>query len=79
MNEQWLEELPKVLWAHRTTKRRPTMQTPFKLMFGSEAIIPTEVGLPTLKMDIAELTSENELQLAQNLDLIKETRDIAAL
>ena len=48
-------------------------------MFGFEAIIPTEVGLPTLKMDIAELTSENELQLAQNLDLIKETRDIAAL
>ena len=61
---KWLEELPKVLWAHRKTEQRPTGQTPFKLIFGSEAIILIEVRLPTLKTDTVELTSENEMQLA---------------
>ena len=39
----WLDELPGVLWAYRTTVRTPTGETPFKLAYGSEAVIPTEV------------------------------------
>ena len=39
----WLDELPGVLWAYRTTVRTPTGETPFKLAYGSEAIIPVEV------------------------------------
>jgi len=35
-----LEELPGVLWAYWTTTRTPTGETPFKLVFGIEAIIP---------------------------------------
>nr|XP_023888564.1 uncharacterized protein LOC112000644 [Quercus suber] len=41
----WAEELPKVLWAYRTTPRRSTEETPFSLAYGVEAVVPTEVSL----------------------------------
>ena len=39
----WLDELPGVLWAYRITVRTPIGETPFKLAYGSEAVIPAEV------------------------------------
>ena len=56
----WLEELPKVLWAQRTTKKRVTDESPFALVFGTEAILPTEAGLPTLTTLFAENVEENQ-------------------
>ena len=41
----WPDELPSVLWAYRTTVRTPTGETPFKLAYGSEAIIPAKVHM----------------------------------
>ena len=43
--EIWPDELPGVLWAYRTTVRTPTGETPFKLAYGSEAVIPAEVHM----------------------------------
>ena len=43
----WLEELPSILWAYRTTVRAPTGERPFRLTYESEAIIQAEVGLIT--------------------------------
>ena len=45
----WIDELPRVLWAYRTTKRTATGETPFAMAFGVEAVIPVEVGLPSLR------------------------------
>ena len=45
----WPEELLMVLWAYRTTVRAPIGETPFKLAFGTEAIIPVEVGVSSLR------------------------------
>ena len=47
---KWVEELPGVLWAYRTTPGRPTGNTPFSLAYGMDAVIPTEIGLPTIRM-----------------------------
>ena len=56
----WVEELPKVLWAYRTTKRSSIGESPYAMVYGTEAIIPTEVGLQTLWTEIAsDLTSKN--------------------
>ena len=44
----WLEELPNVLWAYRTTTRVPTREMTFRLTFGIEAVIPVEVGPTSL-------------------------------
>ena len=40
-----LEELPNVLWAYRTTTRVPMGETPFRLTFGTEAVILVEIEL----------------------------------
>jgi hypothetical protein len=40
----WVDYLPEVLWSYRTTIQTPTGETPFSQAFGSEAVIPVEVG-----------------------------------
>ena len=39
----WVEYLPEVLWAYRTTQKSATWETPFALAFGSKAVAPVEV------------------------------------
>ena len=41
MGEKWVDELSGVLWAYRTTSRRPTGVTPFALAYGMEIVILT--------------------------------------
>uniref|UniRef100_A0A2N9IF11 Integrase catalytic domain-containing protein n=1 Tax=Fagus sylvatica TaxID=28930 RepID=A0A2N9IF11_FAGSY len=73
----WVEELPSILWAYRTTVRTPTRETPFKLTFGTEAVIPVEIGLTTFRTTFHR-EEENEGQLRLNLDLLDEARGKAA-
>jgi transposase InsO family protein len=40
----WIEELPHVLWAYRTTTKSSNGETPFSLTYGAEAMIPMEIG-----------------------------------
>ena len=51
---KWVEELPGVLWAYRTTSRKPIGISLFALTYGIEAIIPTEIGIPTRRTEILE-------------------------
>ena len=73
----WIEELPVVLWSIRTTPNRATGQTPFALVYGAEAVLPTELvyGSPRvlaydeleqeqLRQDAALLLEEERLQAA---------------
>ena len=46
----WLDELPSFLWAYRTTVRTPIGETPFKLVYGSDVVIPMKVGLTSYKV-----------------------------
>ena len=69
----WPDELPGVLWAYRTTVRTVTGETPFKLAYGSEVVIPTEVHMANHKV-MRYQDEENEEQLRLNLDLIDEVR-----
>ncbi|GKD39737.1 reverse transcriptase domain-containing protein [Tanacetum coccineum] len=39
----WVDELPNVLWAHRTSIKTSNGETPFSLTYGSEAVIPAEI------------------------------------
>ena len=56
----WPEELPNVLWAYRTTTRTPTGETPFNLTYGTEAVIPVEVGLTSLKREFFDKQDNND-------------------
>ena len=40
---KWMKETPSVLWALRTTPSRAMGKTPFSLVYGSEAMMPTEI------------------------------------
>ena len=41
--KRWIDELSAVLWSIRTTPNRATGQTPFALVYGAEAVLPTEL------------------------------------
>ena len=69
----WSDELPGVLWAYRTTLRTPTGETPFKLAYGSEAIIPAEVHMANHRVTMYQ-DKDNDEQFRLNLDLIDEVR-----
>ena len=69
----WPDELPKVLWAYKTTVRTPTGETPFKLAYGREAVIPAEVHMANHRV-MKYQDEDNEEQLLLNLDLIDKVR-----
>ena len=69
----WPNELPGVLWAYRTTVKTPMGKTPFKLTYGSEAVIPAEVHMANHRV-MTYQDKDNEEQLRLNLDLIDEVR-----
>ena len=73
----WPEELPGVLWAYRTTMRTPTGETPFKLAFGTKAVIPVEVRMLSLKRTCYDERSNDE-GLKLTLDCLLKVRDDAA-
>ncbi|GJZ23752.1 reverse transcriptase domain-containing protein [Tanacetum coccineum] len=75
---QWVEELPNVLWAHRTTARAGSGCTPFSLVYGSEAVLPPEIGLPTYRVNNFD-PATNDMNLCLNLDLLEERRELAFL
>jgi len=41
--EMWIDHLPAMLWADRITVRRTTGYSPFRLMFGQDAVLPIEL------------------------------------
>ena len=74
----WIDELPRVLWAYRTTKRTATGETPYSMAFGVEAVIPAEIGLPSLR--VSEYDEDaNDGRLLPELDLVEERREQALI
>ncbi|GKB82276.1 reverse transcriptase domain-containing protein [Tanacetum coccineum] len=74
----WVKELSNVLWAHRTSIKQSNGETPFSLTYGSEVVIPAEIGMPTNRtMVIREGLDKEELCL--NLDLLQEMREMAVI
>ncbi|XP_028120904.1 uncharacterized protein LOC114318261 [Camellia sinensis] len=63
---------------NRTTARTPTGETPFHLTYGAEAVIPVEIGLPTLKVLYPNPELTEELRRV-DLDLIEELRETTAV
>jgi hypothetical protein len=76
--KKWATELPSVLWSLRITPSRATGFTPFFLVYGSKAMLPTNVeyGSPRLK---AYNEKNNDATREDALDQLKETRDVALL
>ncbi|XP_071727825.1 uncharacterized protein [Rutidosis leptorrhynchoides] len=74
----WADELPHVLWAHRTTPKKRTNGTPFSLVYGIEAVIPAEVIISTTRIN-QFVEKENDDAQRENLDTLEECRVIASI
>jgi transposase InsO family protein len=73
---RWMKELPSVVWSLRTTSSRATGFTLFFLVYGAEAILPTdlEYGSPRAK---AYNDQSNQTNREDSLDQLEEARDMA--
>lgn len=75
---RWVDELSHVLWAHRTTIKVSTGDTPFSLVCGTEAVIPAEIEMPTIRMaEVNVTTNDDERRI--DLDLLEERHERAAI
>ncbi|XP_030946087.1 uncharacterized protein LOC115970625 [Quercus lobata] len=61
----------------RTTARTPTGETPFRLTYGTEAAIPVEVGVTSIRRGTFR-DGLNDKELRFNLDCLDEVRDNAS-
>nr|KYP36467.1 Pol polyprotein [Cajanus cajan] len=74
----WAEELLEVLWAYRCTPQSTTKETPFRLTYGTNAMIPVEVGEPSFRRQYFNEDS-NEASLRAEIDMVDEVRTQAQI
>jgi hypothetical protein len=70
---RWLAELPHVIWGLRTQVSSATGFSPFFLVYGSEAILPTNVAFGAPRIQLYE-EGEAEQTRRINLDNLEEQR-----
>ena len=58
------------------TARTPTKETPFRLTYGNEAVIPAKIGLTSYRVDNHD-EGRNDEAIRLQLDLVDEVRAIA--
>nr|ABA97230.1 retrotransposon protein, putative, Ty3-gypsy subclass [Oryza sativa Japonica Group] len=84
---KWVDQLPSVLWSLRTTPSRATGQSPFFLVYGAEAMLPSEVEFESLRFrnfneegyEEGRVDDINRLEEAREAALIQSTRYLQGL
>ena len=74
----WAEEVPRNVWAYHTTTQSTTKETPFNLVYGSDAMIlvETQENSPCFQNFVVEESNEER---KVNLDLLDEVREKAKI
>jgi hypothetical protein len=76
---KWVDELPKVIWSHNTTVSRATGFTPFRLLFGTEAMTPEKIGNESMRVlkakEIEEIDKKVEKDIIE-LTILKAAENI---
>nr|XP_009785081.1 PREDICTED: uncharacterized protein LOC104233394 [Nicotiana sylvestris] len=72
----WPELLQEALWAYRTMPKTSIGETPYSLVYGTDAVIPTKNGEPNLRYS-HKSRPRNDESRRQELDEVEEQRDMA--
>jgi hypothetical protein len=75
---KWLQELPAVMWSLRTTPGRATGFTPFFLVYGVEAILPTDLEYGSPRIQSYD-EGTNRRAREDSLDQLDEARTVALM
>nr|GEV24379.1 reverse transcriptase domain-containing protein [Tanacetum cinerariifolium] len=70
-SKKWLEEISHVLWAHHTMIKSSNGETPFSLTYGTEAVIPIDIGMQTFRT--------TRVDIIKNDEALEEKREQAAI
>jgi hypothetical protein len=73
---RWVAKLPSVLWSLRTMLSQATGFTPFFMVHGYEAVLPTDIdyGSPRVR---AYTEEGNQVALEDAIEQLDEARDMA--
>nr|GEV95394.1 hypothetical protein [Tanacetum cinerariifolium] len=74
----WVDDLPHVLWAHRTTPKSSKGENPFSLTYGFKAIVRIEISLETKRIKEFK-TKQNDKRRREYIDILKERREITSI
>jgi ribonuclease HI/transposase InsO family protein len=75
---KWLQELPAVVWSLRTTPSRATGFTPFFLVYGAEAVLPTDLEYGSPRVGGYD-EGTNQRAREDSLDQLDEARTVALM
>jgi hypothetical protein len=70
----WVEELPLVLWSLRTTLNRSISFTPFFLVYGAEAVLPTDIGFDAPRI-VQYMEKQAKEAREDGIELLEEARE----
>ena len=65
-SSKWIQELPRVVWGLRTQRSRATGYSPFFMVYGSEAILLTDIAFGALH---TQNYDEGEAETTRQTDL----------
>jgi hypothetical protein len=75
---KWLQEIPAVVWSLKTTPSRATGFTPFFLVYGVEAILPTDLEYGSPRVGAYD-EGTNQRAREDSLDNLDEARTVALM
>ena len=77
--KNWVEELNNVIWAYRMTPKTSTRESPFRLTYRMDAVIPVKIGSSSYRVSRDIDPEVNNLNTRIYLNFLEERRERASI